>query len=161
MAGCEKGPPRRTLRRFFLKLLEVCQSCYAGILTAIGRGTQHRNNPAGNELRRCQGMSPNPDNAPARFAKLPVHAAITSNISLNLSLPIFLVRLRHAAVGPATMPKTPVNENSNTLPSKNEIRLPRKICTATPAADGVRTQNRNQLQLSCFVAVRTYCSHYL
>lgn len=110
---------------------------------------------------RTQGMSPNADNAPARFAEPLIDETIPSRVSTDLSPPILSVCLGHSAVRPAAMPETAVNENSDALKSKNKIRFAGKRRATAPTGDGVRAHYRNQLKFGRLVAARAYCRHHL
>jgi hypothetical protein len=53
---------------------------------------------------------------------------------------------------PAAVPKTTVNENSEALAAKHEIRATEHRLMATPACDTVCTQNVHESKLGALIA---------
>ena len=85
-------------------------------------------------------MFPYANDAPAKFAKLTVYAAVASLVAGQLLFPKRPVAGGDFAMAGTAMPKTTVHENCQPLLLKNKIRFAKNILVPAPASDAVLAQ---------------------
>jgi hypothetical protein len=78
--------------------------------------------------------------------------AVALFVARDFSFPIVLSRLRHSAMPPAAVPKTPVHKDSHAATPENEIRFAKQPLSSTPASDSSPAQNGNQPEFGVLVA---------
>lgn len=106
-------------------------------------------------------MFPNADNTPSEFPKFAVHAAVTGAVASELRVPEFPVLLGPRAVLRAAVPKAAIDKYTKPRCSKNEIRTPDYLLPPPPSGYSVLSENLNQPQLCCFVAMGADKAHHL
>lgn len=102
---------------------------------------------------------PYPDNLPPEAAQLASDIPVAFPVVAYLGVPKFLIASWAFVALWATVPKTAVHKNDNSLASKSEIRFTDKFLVTTPSGDAVFTKNLNQAQLCCLVPTTSNCRH--
>ena len=83
-------------------------------------------------------------------------------ICFDFIAPKRLVGFRQVAfvANPASVPKTSVHENGNSVFRKDEIRMPHQLGVAAPSGDSVFPKQRNKPKFRTFVSLRTDLGHH-
>jgi hypothetical protein len=83
-------------------------------------------------------MRPNANNAPTDSSQTAIRATVSGNISAYFPPPIITVGRRNAAMLPASMPETAIQEDGQLIARKGEIRQSGQRLVATPSLDTCR-----------------------
>ena len=86
-------------------------------------------------------MLPDPEDAPAKAAKLPCHQPVARLVRGEFLLPEGRVVLRLGSMERARVPETPVHEDGESVLGEDEVRLAKHSLVPPPAGDMLRTKD--------------------
>jgi hypothetical protein len=89
----------------------------------------------------CQGVFPNPENAPTLGAQHAIDLPIPCAVPVQLPLPEPAIMPGLRAMLRATVPETPVHKNRHPPCAERKIRFPKQTRLPPPAGDAMPPQN--------------------
>lgn len=110
-------------------------------------------------LPDCQGMFPYAHHAPSQRSKDSCNPTIATLVRLNLHPPIAHSYCRHPKMQRATVPETPINEYSESLTWKGNVRSARDLGVSSPSGDACVLQAGYQSLFCRTVAHRPDARH--
>jgi hypothetical protein len=102
---------------------------------------------------------PKPDDFPTSLTQQAIYGQITLTVTDNLTSPVSLIGFRRAIALRTAVPEAAVYENSNLMPRKDKIRIPRQGIATAPADETSGASNSDKPQLSCLVRFRPNSRH--
>lgn len=102
---------------------------------------------------------PNADDAPTKFAKFTIHAAVAGLVGGEFGFPESAIVGRCVAMLEAAVPETAVNENGNSGLTKYKVRLSEHGLITAPTDDAMPPQEDHQGEFRVFVATPANPGH--
>ena len=110
---------------------------------------------------RGEVVFPDAEHTPSLAAQCFGDNAIAERVGRKFFLPEWTVVHRQIGVFGAPMPKTPINEDNNTLPAKSEIWFAKMSLASSPAGDAMRPKKFGKGKFGVLVSVPANAGHDL
>jgi hypothetical protein len=107
-----------------------------------------------------QVMLPDANHFPTGLSQRPIHQPVACSVSSELPHPKRAVRRRPSRVLWTAMPKATIDEQSQTLLPKNEVRFAEDVLVPPPPSELVASQDAQQGEFCPFVSAAVYARHY-